>query len=177
MAWTSSWLSLEQSTESSSIFWLQKTTSLQIFYQHNFRQYCLPSSNSLILHQHFYRAEAVDGITGIMYNSLHTTTRRQGPNSRLSHLSASCPDMQSVYRLRSERNRSCRMTNSHLAVISHLGELSEYTGMSFVTHRHGQSSNHLVPSEYLGTSLELCPTESKDNKMYLHSQMIDYKWL
>lgn len=44
-AWTSSWLSLECSAERSSIFWLYKTTSLQLFYQNNFRWYCLPSSN------------------------------------------------------------------------------------------------------------------------------------
>lgn len=96
-----------------------------------------------VQHQHFHTAGAVHSITCIIYCTLHTRTQRQEPNSRVSHLSASCSDIQSVYGVREIAAAGCLV--DHHTAISRTGMFSEQTKVPFVSHRHGQPSNHFVP--------------------------------
>lgn len=102
--------------------------------------YHLPIAN--VQHQHFHTAGAVHNITCIIYCTLHTTTQGQEQNSRVSHLSASCPDIQSVYGVGDIAAAVC-LADHHTA-ISHIGKFLEQAKTPFGSHRHGQPSNHFV---------------------------------
>lgn len=78
----------------------------------------------------------MDGVVSIVHHSHHTRTKRQEPNSRLFYLPpALLSNMLTVHGVGEKAAAGCLA--SHLDVMSHLGKLSEQTGMPFALHRHG----------------------------------------
>lgn len=110
VVWTSPWLSLEWSAESSSIFWLHKTASLEVFYQNNFRQYCLPCCNcscSAVAFLHCWSC-------GWCHKHCAPLSSHQNTKARAklkAFLSASCLVIQHVNCLWSKAKGSCRMSS------------------------------------------------------------------
>lgn len=110
VVWTGPWLSLEWSAESSSKFGLHQTASLQVFYQNNFRQYCLPCpkcSCSAVAFLHCWSC-------GWCCKHCAPLSPHQNKKARAkleAFLSASCPVIQHVNCLWGKGKGSCRVSS------------------------------------------------------------------